>query len=196
MSAPAPCPTAPSWRSAAIDPRRQRSDCSTPPSCSEVPGRASPLSPRISWPLPVTSTMWPRVAIGQRHGCRLGGEDSSTHPSTSPGWRTLETIDLGGTLRRSTDGRHGVDRLPRVVVQSDHRRGERLGRRTFRRPPAIQAATSDLCEAIRTGPARQIVLVSNEVGSGVVPPRVGKAVPRRSQEQSTPTWRRPATTPC
>ncbi len=85
-----------------------------------------------------------------------------------PGWRTLETIDLGETLRRvPTDATVLIDCLAlwcsRIIDEASGWDDERSA------ASAIQAATSDLCEAIRTSPARKIVLVSNEVGSGVVP---------------------------
>ncbi len=85
-----------------------------------------------------------------------------------PGWHTLETIDLGRVLRQVPSGATVlIDCLAlwcsRIIDESSGWDDERAA------ASAIQAATSDLCEAMRTSPARQIVLVSNEVGSGVVP---------------------------
>ena len=83
------------------------------------------------------------------------------------GWRTVETIDIATILRQ--DGRAPVlvDCLALWLARVlDDINAWETAEEQWR--PALGARVDDLVDAI-SGTGREVVLVSNEVGSGVVP---------------------------
>ena len=92
-----------------------------------------------------------------------------------PWWRTVESLDAARTSAPRVRGR--ADRRDRHLAGGGHGRGRRVGRRTAGqgRPPArIAAQVDELVEAWRQTRAR-VVAVSDQVGSGVLPPtRAGR----------------------
>lgn len=88
----------------------------------------------------------------------------SRRPAT---WRTMETIDIAAVLREDNEAPVLVDCLAlwlaRVLDDVD---AWQAAEDQWR--PALEAHVDDLVDAIRET-RRDVVLVSNEVGSGVVP---------------------------
>lgn len=82
------------------------------------------------------------------------------------GWRTLETLDLVGALAEPTDRPLLVDCLTLWLTRQMDECGVWQGR------PDADAALADQLSALDAALAatrRRVVLVSNEVGQGVVP---------------------------
>ncbi|MDO5736154.1 MAG: bifunctional adenosylcobinamide kinase/adenosylcobinamide-phosphate guanylyltransferase [Propionibacteriaceae bacterium] len=91
-----------------------------------------------------------------------------THRSRRPaGWRTVETLDVAGTLREDDDTPLLVDCLAlwlaRVLDDVDAWNSPEEQWR-----PALASHVDELVAAVQDT-VRDVVLVSNEVGSGVVP---------------------------
>lgn len=95
-------------------------------------------------------------------------ERVALHRSRRPGgWRTIESLDVAAVLREDDDAPVLVDCLSlwlaRVLDDVDAWEADEERWR-----PALEQRVADLTEAVRTT-RREVVLVSNEVGSGVVP---------------------------
>jgi adenosylcobinamide kinase/adenosylcobinamide-phosphate guanylyltransferase len=99
-----------------------------------------------------------------RPGDAEWAERVQSHVGRRPAsWRTLETGDVSGALRTSTDPLLVDDLglwLTRVLDEADGWDGPV--------PPAVETACADLVQAWRSCPV-PAVLVAPEVGSGVVP---------------------------
>ena len=112
------------------------------------------------------------IATGWPRGSNVGDDWDDrilAHQARRPaGWRTVETIDIADVLNQLTSGQTAlVDCLALWVtrlVDAADAWNDRDQATTL-----VIAATSALCAALADSQADEIIVVSNEVGSGVAP---------------------------